>query len=229
MVFKRIFIISCLSFFFVSSAFSQTYLSFGVNGVSHEDTLYIGDTINFNFWIVNQSTLLMTDSLSINCETFDDAGVSIAAMPIGNYYNTTLAPGDSLFVTISEIVSYQSYVLGDNIVVIWPAAVGGGTVDTSFTHLHVLDSVSATGFNERFVNHEVLFYPNPVDQNVIFFNSVYPISDMQIVDIFGRVVACYEDVYVGPSNISLHNLSKGVYFIRMNVKRKRVVHRIFIQ
>ena len=94
-------ILSCILFFFVRDGqcetnnitmsplgvYKQTYLSWkdalenkNINGTTFigtvpgngmEDTLHIGDTIHFNFWIINQSNSILTDSLSIECETFD--------------------------------------------------------------------------------------------------------------------------------------------------------------
>ena len=127
----KIFLITIIS---INSAFAQVNISFGNSGVSHEDTLYIGDTIHFNFWIINQSNSILTDSLSIECETFDFNNNSISSMSIGEYYNTNLSldVGDSLSVSISEVVTYASYVLGDNIIVIWPAFTTPGNVPKVF-------------------------------------------------------------------------------------------------
>ena len=111
-----------------NSMIAQSNLSFGSSGVQHEDTLHIGDSIHFSFWLVNQGAANINDSISMSCETFDVIGTSISSMSIGDNYNTagSLSIGDSIFVTITEVVSYASYVLGDNIVVIWPAFIGSG-------------------------------------------------------------------------------------------------------
>ena len=192
MRFNQFYLLLCLLVQINFSAFSQNNISFGVDGVSHEDTLYIGDTIHFNFWLINQSMSVLTDSLSIHCETFDDLGISISSMSIGSYYNiSSLAAGDSLFITISELVSYQSYVLGDNIVVIWPALVGSGNVDTSMTNVYIIDSMMSEIITKDNFNDEVLFYPNPVDMDLIYFDSEYLISHIRIIDIYGRIIYSY--------------------------------------
>ena len=124
-------IVFILSLFFsiVSDTVNaQSSLSFGSGGVQHEDTLHIGDSIHFSFWLINEGNGNISDSISMSCETFDVIGTSISSMSIGDNYNTagSLSIGDSIFVTITEVVSYASYVLGDNIVVIWPAFIGSG-------------------------------------------------------------------------------------------------------
>ena len=102
MISKFYLVVSVIILFSFKISAQQSNLSFGVDGVVHEDTLSIGDTINFNFWIVNQGSSNYNDSISISCETFDDFGMSISAMSIGSFYNISgsLNPGDSLFVSI---------------------------------------------------------------------------------------------------------------------------------
>ena len=62
---------------------AQSYLSFGSSGVQHEDTLHIGDSIHFSFWLVNQGNVPVNDSLQVLCETFDIIGSPISSMSIG--------------------------------------------------------------------------------------------------------------------------------------------------
>jgi len=228
---KFIPILFCLLVFFTSTVFSQiSQLSFGFQGVSHEDTLHIGDTIHFDFWVVNQGVVSINDSLSIHCETFDDLGNSIASMSIGDYYNTigVLDPGDSLFITISEVVSYQSYVLGDNIIVIWPASIGGGDVDTSATEIHILESLPAS-LNEGLNCNDILLFPNPVCQDVLFFNSNCPISSVQAFDIFGRLKYLNLDLSLDQPSISLGKLTKGFYSIEIISNKERFIHKILVK
>ena len=83
---------------FYNSALAQSNIGFGSNGIQHQDTLYIGDTIHFNFWLINQGNSVLNDSISVNCETFDISWSSISSMSIGSLYNTSgsLAVGDSI-------------------------------------------------------------------------------------------------------------------------------------
>ena len=127
---------------FLDKVVAQNQLVFGFNGVNHPDTLYMGSPIVFDFWIINNGSSNLTDSIAINCETYDDLGIQISGMQLGSYINssTTLNIGDSLFISINDTVTNQSYVAGDNLIVIWPALTWPVNSDTSFTYLHVLDT-----------------------------------------------------------------------------------------
>ncbi|MDC0230850.1 hypothetical protein OAK19_02705 [Aureispira] len=126
--------------------FSFNTLSFGSSGVQHEDTLYFGDTIHVSFWIVNQGNTPIYDIVSIISNTYDINGTQIGWGTLsagGNYYNTdsSLTVGDSILINITASVNLFDYVLGDNILEIWPAPwASGNIVDTSFTPIHILNS-----------------------------------------------------------------------------------------
>ena len=119
-------------------------LSFGASGVQHEDTLYFGDSIHVSFWLVNQGTTPIYDFVSILSYTYDINGTQIGWGTLntsGNYYNTdsSLTVGDSILINITASVTLFDYVLGDNIIEIWPAPwASGNIVDTSLTPIHIL-------------------------------------------------------------------------------------------
>ena len=181
-----------------SSVMAQTNLSFGSSGVQHEDTLQIGDSIHFSFWLINDGNANINDSISMLCETFDVIGNSISSMSIGDSYNTvgSLNVGDSIFVTITEEVTFSSYVLGDNIVVIWPAFIGSGSIDTSMTNVHVLGSV--TGYSElEFSSDKLRIFPNPVSRD-IYVNT-------QIIK------NCGHHIPVEASSLALNYIKKNLF------------------
>ena len=66
MISKFYLVVSVIILFSFKISAQQSNLSFGADGVVHEDTLSIGDTINFNFWIVNQGASNYNDSISIS-------------------------------------------------------------------------------------------------------------------------------------------------------------------
>jgi len=119
-------------------------LSFGASGVQHEDTLYFGDSIHVSFWLVNQGTTPIYDIVSIISNTYDINGTQIMGGSLNtslNYYNTdsSLTVGDSILINITASVTLFDYVLGDNIIEIWPAPwASGNIVDTSLTPIHIL-------------------------------------------------------------------------------------------
>ncbi|MAZ01482.1 MAG: hypothetical protein CMP58_04790 [Flavobacteriales bacterium] len=143
-IFLSLILIGCVLIFTSCGEEDDTIehtLNFGTEGVIHEDTLSIGDTINFEFWLVNENFVSINEPIDVYCETFDNNGNLIAYMPIGATYNTnsSIMPGDSLFVNISEIISLSSYSVGDNVIVIWPASTYVSDPDTSLTSIYILN------------------------------------------------------------------------------------------
>ena len=212
------------------SLIAQSDLSFGSSGIHHEDTLHIGDSIHFNFWLVNQGNSIINDSILMSCETFDILGIPISAMSIGNSYNTSgsLNVGDSIAVTITELVTYQSYVLGDNIIVIWPALIGIGTGDTSTTNIHILDSVS-TGDKLEISGNKLIIYPNPIKDYFTISNKLgLPISNIAITDHLGSLIYNDKRIHHEPINLHFSNLNSGTYFIEAIVDHQRIIRKVIL-
>tara|TARA_B110000116_G_C16584351_1_gene467715 strand:- start:68 stop:724 length:657 start_codon:yes stop_codon:yes gene_type:complete len=212
------------------SLIAQSDLSFGSSGIHHEDTLHIGDSIHFNFWLVNQGNSIINDSILMSCETFDILGIPISAMSIGNSYNTSgsLNVGDSIAVTITELVTYQSYVLGDNIIVIWPALIGVGTGDTSTTNIHILDSVS-TGDKLEISGNKLIIYPNPIKDYFTISNKLgLPISNIAMSDHLGRLIYNDKRIHHEPINLHFSNLNSGTYFIEAIVDHQRIIRKVIL-
>ena len=214
---------------FYNSALAQSNIGFGSNGIQHQDTLYIGDTIHFNFWLINQGNSILNDSISVNCETFDISWSSISSMSIGSLYNTSgsLAVGDSIHITISEVVTYQSYVLGDNIVVIWPASIVPGSVDTSITYVHILDSLSSNVSLDGFSNVKLI--PNPVSEN-LYFHYGKNIRDCSILiyDSNGRIIFDKNNVDLKYFVFNVNALKNGTYFLVINKDNKNITFKSFV-
>tara|TARA_B100001758_G_scaffold206745_1_gene187547 strand:+ start:107 stop:802 length:696 start_codon:yes stop_codon:yes gene_type:complete len=223
-----IFLFFLIGFLNSSHLIAQSNLLFGATGVQHEDTLHIGDSIHFSFWIVNQGPLAVNDSLTISCETFDNFGGSISSMSIGDYYNVVgpLNVGDSIFITITEVVSYASYVLGDNIIVIWPASIV--PVDTSSTPIHVLGSVtSGAQFNESY--NKLSIYPNPSQDYFIISNNLeLPISGISVYNNLGNALYVDKNIYRSPLYFDLHNFQSGIYFIETIINNQRIIERVVL-
>ena len=223
-----IFIFS-LNFFSVKLS-AQNQLSFGAGGVSHADTLYIGDPIEFNFWIVNSGSISISDSIAINCETFDDVGGQISGMQLGSFIDTalSLSAGDSLFISIYDTVSYQSYVLGDNLIVIWPALLIPVSSDTSITYLHVLDTMQ-TNIVDKIDIPEFQIFPNPSSSNFSLVSGVSSvISYFSISDIIGNVSLVKENVNKKKVYVNIESLKSGIYFIEVGINNQVIIKRIII-
>lgn len=229
MRFSLVFLIFSLSVF-SSKLSAQSQLSFGVDGINHADTLYMGDPIEFNFWIVNNGSISISDSISINCETFDDLGVQISGMQLGSFIDTSLVldVGDSLFISIHDTVSYQSYVLGDNLVVIWPALLTPVSSDTSNTYLHVLDTMQ-TNILDKIDIAQFNIFPNPSSSYFILSSNISsPISYFSISDIIGNVTLEKENVKNTKMYVNTEHLRPGVYFVEIRVEGRAIIKTLII-
>lgn len=209
---------------------AQSYLSFGSSGVQHEDTLHIGDSIHFSFWLVNQGNTVVNDSVEIFCETFDILGTPISSMSFGNNYNVTnsLSVGDSVFITITEIVTFSSYMLGDNIIVIWPALTSPGTVDTSFTPIHILNS-APNGFDLVLSANELIVSPDPANNHLILSNRLnLPMSGINIFNDKGSLLYFDKNTYYGSFSVGLSSFQPGTYLISTIIRGERIVKKVIL-
>lgn len=207
---------------------AQSSLSFGSSGVQHEDTLAIGDSIHFSFWLVNEGNVAINDSVQVLCETFDIIGASISSMSIGGVYNAagSLSVGDSILINITELVTFSSYVLGDNIIVIWPASITPGIVDTSTTPIHILNSVLA-GFELEGSSNDLTAFPNPTNDYLILSNDLgLPMKGITVSDNKGKLLYVDECTYFDPFYFDFHGFQSGVYFISTIINNQPVVKRV---
>ena len=71
MINKRIFIITfILLCSLYNLVYSQAHLSFGYNGVVHQDTVSHGDTLFFSFWVLNTGNAPLNDSIQLKVLSF---------------------------------------------------------------------------------------------------------------------------------------------------------------
>ena len=217
-------------FFSIGSnpVFAQSYLSFGSSGVQHEDTLHIGDSIHFSFWLVNQGNVPVNDTLQVLCETFDIIGSSISSMTIGDDFNvaSTLDVGDSILINIVELVTLASYVIGDNIIVIWPASIIPGNSDTSSTPIHILNSIPASS-ELSLSSKNLLVFPNPTNDHLILSNNFgLPMKGITVSDNKGKLLYIDDCTYFSSFYFNFRGFQSGVYFIRTIINNQPVVKRV---
>ncbi len=207
---------------------AQSYLLFGSSGVQHEDTLHIGDSIHFSFWLVNQGNVPVNDTLQVLCETFDIIGTSISSMSIGDDFNvaSTLGVGDSILINIVELVTLASYVLGDNIIVIWPASIVPGSVDTSATPIHILNSIPAS-LELSLSSKNLLVFPNPTDNHVMMFNDLgLPMEGVAISDAQGNLLYVDKGVFLTPFYFDFSVFHSGIYYVSTSINGQQIVKRV---
>lgn len=79
--------------------------------------------------------------------------------------------------------------------------------------------------SETSMENSLEIYPNPANEIVnILNNNDLTISNIEIIDMFGRVVLCAE----GGNEINVSNLPQGEYFVKINTENKTISKKLFI-
>jgi len=89
--------------------------------------------------------------------------------------------------------------------------------------------VKGTGTNVSNISNDGIYiYPNP--SNGIFnLNSVYPIKEIKIVDITGKIVYKNSDIKTNKATIKTSNLNEGVYTIRVRTNSQLLLKKLIIK
>jgi len=208
--------------------YSQAHLSFGYNGVVHQDTACYGDTLFISFWIINTGNATLNDSIQLTCETYDNSGVFINMGSFGMFSSPSgsLNPGDSMFFSVYDIVLSQSYNIGDNIVVIWPASIGPSTSDTSYTPLNVISCL--TSFKNDILTSGITVFPTLVKSLINIRSKNKLINSIYIIDMKGRTVVSKYNLNHNLYIINRQNLISGLYAIIVETKDEIFIDKIII-
>lgn len=106
------------------------------------------------------------------------------------------------------------------------------SVDTMVMNFLYSLICGTTSVNELANNSEVVLYPNPAKE-VLHINAPQSISSITVYDMTGRVVILNEGINANTYEVNTSQLSKGLYFVKMNVGRGKdatpIVKRIVIE
>ncbi len=186
-------------------------LSFGENGINIPDTVTMGDTIWFSCWVVNTGSVTITDNIVIEAGRFDQTQGLTNVRAIGGQGPNVISQGDSIeFVPgfLYEVVTQQHYLVGDNIVVIWPK-VGSPVTQTTqhiYQDLFVIGSLSSV---EQEIISKLQFYPQPAN-NQVSFESNKTIVQVQLFDMLGKELNSYS---LANNVLNTANIESGMYLI----------------
>ena len=209
----------------VNKLYSQAHLSFGYNGVMHADTVSYGDSLFFSFWIVNTGSSPLNDSIELTCETYNTSGlINMGSFGMFSTPSGILNSGDSMFFNVYDIITPQSYSIGDNIVVIWPASIIPVTVDTSYTPLHVLTNIVST--NHFYSSIEL--YPNPIESSLNIRSNDKIINALYIMDIYGRIIMREDNLNCKNYIIQRKNMLSGLYLVFIRFEEEEFIAKIII-
>ena len=197
---------------------AQIHLGFGVPGVHYDDSVSYGDFLSFAFWIVNDGPDTLTEPIDINLVITDSNNTTSTTAYLGNFSltNNLLPPNDSLFIVSWDYLSPQSYMLGDNIVVIWPSFVSPITPISYDIFTGNLFVSSTSSVQEKAAGKGLLIYPNPViDRATIQTQTQSNIEKLRMLDISGKVI---RDIKISNKQYVVFQkkeIPKGIYFIEI--------------
>lgn len=186
-------------------------LSFGENGINIPDTVTMGDTIWFSCWVVNTGNGVISDNVLIQAGRYNQTQGLTNVRAIGAQGPNVISPGDSLeFVPgfLYEVVTQQHYLIGDNIVVIWPKVSSPVTQTTQHIYhdLFVIGSLSSV---DQEITNKLQFYPQPANSQITFESSKN-IVQVQIFDLLGKELHTY---LLDNNVLNTANIESGMYLI----------------
>ena len=207
--------------FFSSSSISSSQnitLSFSSNNISLPDTIDMGDTIWYNFWVINDGNSVITDCIDLKTARFCQAQGMIHERKIGKVSPGALFPGDSIEFSVllsHEVVNQQNYLTGDNIVVIWPRVqVSGSQANEHLTtQIHVLNNSMISSINDVIKSKENSFY---FSDKTIHFLSKFSVSEVFLYDMLGNKV--YHSNFQLLKKINLQSTPIGTYLLVIRLK-----------
>ena len=210
---------------------AQIHLGFGAPGIHYDDSVSYGDFLSFAFWIVNDGPDTLTEPIDINLVITDSNNTTSTTAYLGNFSltNNFLLPNDSLFIVSWDYLSPQSYMLGDNIVVIWPSFVSPTTPISYDIFTGDLFVSSTSSVQEKVAGNGLLIYPNPViDRAIIQTKTQSNIEKLRMLDVSGKVI---RDIKISNKQyvfFQKKEIPKGIYFIEITTKKKKYLQKIII-
>jgi hypothetical protein len=228
---KRIAIILLFVLGISSTSSAQIHLGFGAPGVHYDDSVSYGDFLSFAFWIVNDGPDTLIEPIDINLVITDSNNTTSTTAYLGNFSLTSnfLSPNDSLFIVSWDYLSPQSYMLGDNIVVIWPSFVSPTTPISYDIFTGNLFVSSTSSVQEKVAENGLLIYPNPViDKATIQTQTQSNIEKLRMLDVSGKII---RDIKISNKQYVVFQkkeIPKGIYFIEITTKKKKYLQKIII-
>jgi hypothetical protein len=207
-------------FFLGSSTFTSGQniaLSFSPNNTALADTIALGDTIWYNFWVVNDGNSVITDYISLNTARFCQAQGMINEREIGHVNPGALFPGDSIEFPLGmlyEVVHQQNYLTGDNIVVIWPRVevLDPQVNEHLTTQIHVLNNSMISSLKGAIKSKENSFYV--LDKTIHFLNK-FSVLEVVLYNMLGNEV--YKSNYPSLKKVNLQNIPIGTYLMMIRL------------
>ena len=224
---RQIIIICCIG---ISTSINgqNIALSFSLNNASIADTICIGDTIWYNFWVVNDGYSVITDFISLKTARLCQAQGMLSEREIGHVDPGVLLPGDSVEFPpgiFYEVVHQQNYLSGDNIVVIWPRVQVSASQDNEHLtkQIHVLNNSTINSLKTNIKSKENGFYFS--DKKINFLNE-FSISEVVLYNMLGNEVYKSVSPFVRTINLEQSNVGAYLMVIRLRdgtIKKEKII------
>ena len=199
-----------------SSLFAQTHIRISnisgipVTGLPNNTVYEVSTYDSIDVTIVNDDTLLFSDSISIYIKSgsiqFIDTLIDATSINI--------ASGDSITLHRSGFVFSRVYFdEGDNIVVVWPAALITPIVSDSVTFNIFFISLLAS--SPEIPNKEIILFPNPVSKYLSIDGLNHTmIKRVRIYDLLGKEIYNHSSIQ---QFIPIENLAPGIYLLTIEI------------
>jgi hypothetical protein len=88
--------------------------------------------------------------------------------------------------------------------------------------------IDGTLSNQAFELSKIVIYPNPSTGNFTIFSSDFPLDEVEVFDVTGKIIIKKNNVLVTNNSaaLNLSNISSGIYFVRITSNNQSTVKRI---
>ena len=187
-------------------------VTFGANGIQFPDTVYLGDTVYYSCWVVNSGDDVLAENILLETANYSQSQGLTNVRTIGGQGPNFIFPNDSIQFSpgfLYEIVTQQNYLLGDNIVVIWPKVSSPINQSTQHEYKNVYVKGSAIISSVVDLSDKLQFFPSPAN-NKISFDGVKNICEIQIFDLQGRELNTF---FIEKNMLNTSSFKSGMYLI----------------
>ncbi|MCB9235227.1 MAG: T9SS type A sorting domain-containing protein [Bacteroidia bacterium] len=196
------------------------------------DTVNMGDTINFDYYIVNLGVASLVSPL---IQTFMEVNGQVLPQPVSVYQVAGLfLMGDTMKIPVNNFVVSPSNNNngGANVVVIWPTAPGATPKDSASGNMYVRNPNSV--FAERGPALALNLFPNPAHDRawVDFFGDPQGENSILLCDLNGRILRSWKPA-IGQNSrkfeLDLSGLNPGFYLLEVRAGKARGVRRLILE
>ena len=187
-------------------------VTFGANGIQFPDTISLGDTVYYSCWVVNSGDDVLAENILLETANYSQSQGLTNVRTIGGQGPNFIFPNDSIHFSpgfLYEIVTQQNYLLGDNIVVIWPKVSSPINQSTQHEYKNVYVKGSAIISSVVDLSDKLQFFPSPAN-NKIIFDGVKNICEIQIFDLQGRELNTF---FIEKNMLNTSSFKSGMYLI----------------